>query len=89
MNPTQKKPTQQKKASGIHYQTGPFKETIELIEDVVTRENIPRKSAYAIGNAIKYLLRVGKKQGEDWQDDVEKAENYLHRARTGEWNCKR
>lgn len=89
MNPTQKKPTQPKKANGIHYQTGPFKETIELIEDVVTRENIPRKSAYAIGNAIKYLLRVGKKQGEDWQDDVEKAENYLHRARTGEWNCKR
>ena len=85
MKPTPKT----KKAAGTHYDMEPIHETIEIIEDVVTRENIPRKAAYSIGNAIKYLLRVGKKQGEDWQDDVEKAENYLHRARTGEWNSKR
>lgn len=82
-------PTKNNKVAGIHYDMKPYHETIQIIEDVVTRENIPRKSAYAIGNAIKYLLRVGKKQGEDWQDDVEKAENYLHRALTGEWKCKR
>ena len=82
-------PAKNNKAAGTHYDMEPIHETIEIIEDVVTRENIPRKAAYSIGNAIKYLLRVGKKQGEDWQDDVEKAENYLHRARTGEWNSKR
>ena len=81
------KPTN--KAAGTHYDMEPIHETIEIIEDVVTRENIPRKAAYSIGNAIKYLLRVGKKQGEDWQDDVEKAENYLHRALPGDWKCKR
>lgn len=79
------KPAQNRKAAGTHYDMKPIHETIEIIEDVVDRENIPRPAAFAIGNAIKYLLRVGKKQGEDWQDDVEKAENYLHRARTGEW----
>ena len=80
------KPAQKtRKAAGTHYDMKPIHETIEIIEDVVNRENIPRPSAFAIGNAIKYLLRVGKKQGEDWQDDVEKAENYLHHARTGEW----
>ena len=82
-------PTKNTKVAGTHYDMKPIHETIQIIEDVVTRENIPRKSAYAIGNAIKYLLRVGKKQGENWQDDVEKAENYLHRALTGEWKCKR
>lgn len=27
----------------------------------------------------------GKTNGESWHEDVAKAENYLHRARTGEW----
>lgn len=81
------KTSQKSKAAGTHYDMSPVHEAIEIIEDVVTRENIPRRAAYAIGNAIKYLLRAGKKQGEDWQDDVEKAENYLHRAHTGEWKC--
>jgi hypothetical protein len=47
--------------------------------------DIPRKAIFPICNAVKYLLRCGAKQGESWRDDVAKAENYLHRARTGEW----
>ena len=55
----------------------------------MSRENIPRKPAYNIGLAIKYLLRLGLKEGESWEEDVAKAENYLHRARTGEWSLKK
>jgi hypothetical protein len=75
----------EEKVAGKHYDFPQVKETIELIEHVVNRENIPRKSAYMIGNALKYILRVGEKSGEDWEDDIAKAENYLHRSITGEW----
>lgn len=76
------------KVKGEHYDKCGC-ETIVIIENVVNRENIPRKAAYNIGNAIKYLLRLGLKQGESWEEDVAKAENYLHRARTGEWSLKK
>ena len=72
------------KVKGKHYEIGNI-ETIRIIECIVGRDEIPRKPAYAIGNAVKYLLRCGAKNGERWQEDVAKAENYLHRARTGEW----
>ena len=72
------------KVKGTHYDIGNI-ETIRIIEAIVGRNEIPRKPAYAIGNAVKYLLRCGAKQGESWRDDVAKAENYLHRALTGEW----
>lgn len=76
------------KVKGEHYDKCGI-ETINIIESVVSRENIPRKPAYCIGNAIKYLLRLGLKDGESWEEDVAKAENYLHRARTGEWSLKK
>ena len=72
------------KVKGKHYEIGNI-ETIRIIECIVGRDEIPRKPAYAIGNAVKYLLRCGAKHGESWRDDVAKAENYLHRALTGEW----
>lgn len=72
------------KVKGKHYDIGNI-ETIRIIECIVGRDEIPRKPAYAIGNAVKYLLRCGAKNGERWQEDVAKAENYLHRALTGEW----
>lgn len=80
------KNTQSKKGkiAGDHYKSLPC-ETIDIIEHVVMRESLPPKAAYCIGNALKYLCRCGLKEGEDWKDDVAKAENYLHRAITGEW----
>ena len=75
--------TNLEKVKGKHYEIGNI-ETIRIIECIVGRDEIPRKPAYAIGNAVKYLLRCGAKHGESWRDDVAKAENYLHRARTGE-----
>lgn len=79
----------QDKTAGKHYDFGSIHETIELIEQIVSRENIPRQAAYCIGNAVKYLLRCGNKSGEHWEDDVKKAENYLHRAYSREWIVKK
>lgn len=74
--------------AGAHYDlkspTGSF-ESIDVLEAVVSRESLPRPVAYCIGNALKYLLRAGNKPGVSWWDDLAKAENYLHRARTGAW----
>lgn len=39
--------------------------------------------AWDVGNALKYLLRFGRKDGCDME--LGKAENYIHHARTGEW----
>lgn len=39
--------------------------------------------AWDVGNALKYLLRFGRK--DDCDLELGKAENYIHHARTGEW----
>ena len=38
-----------------------------------------------IGQVLKYILRVGVKHPDAWKEDMQKAENYLHRVTTGEW----
>ncbi len=76
------------RVKGLHYDFQPVKETIELIEQVVNRDNLPPSAAYCIGNALKYILRAGKKTP-DWKEDISKAENYLHRAIHGEWAVKK
>ena len=60
-------------------------ETIKIIHAIVKRPQIPREAAYDIGNAVKYQCRAGLKLDNNWEDDIRKAENYLHHARTGEW----
>lgn len=77
------------KVAGRHYDFPECREAIEVIEMAVSREGVPRKASYCIGNALKYLLRAGNKPGESWKDDAAKAENYLHRALTGEWMAKK
>ena len=61
-------------------------ETIDIIEDFIAsieKRDITKKQAYNITQALKYLLRCGLK--DDSSKDLFKAENYIHRARTGEW----
>ena len=72
------------KVKGKHYDIAGIS-TIVILESIAERGDIPRKAVFPICNAVKYLLRCGAKKGESWRDDVAKAENYLHRARTGEW----
>ena len=76
-----------KSADGSYYD-GKF-ETIEYIEYVVGKlvENgIEPKRAFCIGQALKYLSsRMGAKEDAPVELDLQKAENYIHRALWGEW----
>lgn len=63
-----------------HYNTSEI-ETIDFIEQVI--KDYPPEKAFHIGNAIKYLARAPHKGSTD--DDLYKAENYIHRVRTGKW----
>lgn len=71
-----------------HYKKGAF-QTIDVIEEFLDNESglLTAKQKYSIGNAIKYLSRAGLKGStpEDAITDLKKAENYIHRAITGEW----
>ena len=58
-----------------HYPEG----SIEIIEQVI--DGLDAKSAYFLGNVLKYVIRAGKKN----DDDLEKANNYAHRLCTGRW----
>ena len=57
-------------------------EVIEFIEQVV--QYYPAQEAYHIGNVLKYIARAPHKG--NYIADLEKAENYLHRAIRGVWN---
>ena len=60
-------------------------ETIDFINQVLYNlgDKVENEQFYCIGNAIKYLGRLGKK--DDITKELDKVENYIHRARTGEW----
>ena len=59
----------------------------EIIADVMERvesaEGFGMSQAWDVWNALKYLLRAGRK--DDLDIELGKAENYLHHALTGEW----
>lgn len=55
----------------------------DVMERVESAEGFGMSQAWAVGNALKYLLRAGKKDALD--TELGKAENYLHHALTGEW----
>ena len=65
----------------IHY-TKDNIEVIEFIEQVV--QHYPPTEAYHIGNVLKYIARAPHKG--NYIEDLEKAENYLHRAIRGVWH---
>lgn len=50
---------------------------------VESAEGFGTAQARDVGNALKYLLRAGRKDALDIEPG--KAENYLHHALTGEW----
>lgn len=57
-------------------------EPIDVIERVC--EGIDGRSAWLLGNVLKYALRAGYKN-DDPTDDLTKAHNYAHRLATGYW----
>lgn len=76
------------KTSGKHYDFPQCREAIDVIEYVVSGDTLPGRASFCIGNALKYIIRAGRKDGESWRDDIAKAKNYLNRALTGEWERK-
>lgn len=55
----------------------------DVMERVESAGGFGMAQAWDVGNALKYLLRAGRKDALDIE--LGKAENYLHHALTGEW----
>lgn len=66
-----------------HYTDDIRMECIYVIENVLAERKLSAYEGYLLGNVIKYLYRAGAKG--DFHEDLEKAENYLHRLRTDKW----
>ena len=64
-----------------HYTSNEI-EVIEFIEQVT--KDYPPAVAYHIGNVLKYIARAPHKGS--YIEDLEKAENYLHRVLRGVWH---
>jgi len=59
-------------------------ESIAIIEAFMEMDSqLTPAQKYLCATALKYLLRVGRK--DSVEIDLQKAENYIHRARTGNW----
>lgn len=74
-------------ATGEYYD-GKF-ETIDYLEYMMVKllkNNMAPERAYDVVCALKYLSpRLGAKADQPIELDLMKAENYIHRARTGKW----
>ena len=75
-----------------HYRTLEAKgaEPIECMEALVCRgipEDLHRiaKRNLNMAMASQHQDRAGEKSGESWEKELQKAENYLHRAWSGRW----
>ena len=64
-----------------HYNVSEI-EVIRFIEQVT--KDYPPAVAFHIGNVLKYIARAPHKG--NYIEDLEKAENYLHRALRGVWH---
>lgn len=56
---------------------------VDVIERVESAEGFGMSQAWDVGNALKYLLRAGRKDA--LSEELGKSMNYLHHALTGEW----
>lgn len=80
-------PSVQDLCDPAHYKGGKT-EVIDILEEVLEnpRRRLTQKQRYNVAQALKYLLRCGLKGGRDTVVvDLQKAENYIHRAMTGSW----
>lgn len=66
-----------------HYK-GMRVEVIDILEDFVSQPStLSQAQRLDVAQALRYLLRAGRKGIADI--DLQKAENYIHRALTGKW----
>ncbi len=63
-------------------------EPIKIMEELHKRlivQGVEPGRALNIVLAQKHITRAGLKSGDPWEKDIEKAINYLTRAKTGDW----
>lgn len=59
-------------------------ESIAILENFMEMDcKLTLTQKFLCASALKYILRVGRK--DSVEIDLQKAENYIHRARTGKW----
>lgn len=59
-------------------------ESIAILENFMEMDSkLTPTQKFLCASALKYILRVGRK--DSVEIDLQKAENYIHRARTGKW----
>ncbi len=59
-------------------------ESIAILENFMEMDcKLTPTQKFLCASALKYILRVGRK--DSVEIDLQKAENYIHRARTGKW----
>lgn len=56
---------------------------IEALGVLLARRGVDPKKIYHLQQVVRYIWRLGAKDAMD--TELGKAENYIHRARTGEW----
>ena len=72
------------KTKPMHYDGGVDVAALqEYVMQNVLNASLDPKAALWAGTAVKHLLRCGLK--DDYRLDLKKAEDYLHRARKGEF----
>lgn len=85
---TESAPKNSRTATGEYYDGGEV-ETIVYLEGLITaliKNGVEPRRAHNIVAATKYLSsRLGAKADQPIELDLMKAENYIHRARTGKW----
>ena len=85
---TEPAPKNSRTATGEYYDGGEV-ETIVYLEGLITaliKNGVEPRRAHNIVAATKYLSsRLGAKADQPIELDLMKAENYIHRARTGKW----
>lgn len=71
-----------------HHYSKKIIEPIEVIEETIDRlivSGVTPKSAFNVSQSLKYILRAGLKENENPHKEIDKALNYLYRAKHGEW----
>ena len=59
---------------------------IDVQEQILRSDNgMDAVQKHHVAEAVAYIMRAGRKEGQDWRKDLDKARNYLHRASTEEW----
>ena len=60
-------------------------EPVTISEMMMENESIPPKARYHAAKAVEYFTRAGRKEGQDWKKEFEKALNHGYRAIHGKW----